>query len=125
MANDEGGLATYLLCGIKSLANLCYVVSINAEHFPTQGTVLGGGILVGYHAGLGGELDVVCIIEHYEIVQSQCAGNTCCTLRDFLLNATVGNVCIDGLLLEGGVAGACIKALGCNSSTNGIGVPLT
>ena len=125
MANDEGGLATDLLCCIKSLANLCNVVSVNTEHFPTQCTILCSGILVCYHAGLGGKLNVVCIIEHYKIVQSQCAGNTCCTLRDFLLNATVGNVCVDGLLLECGVAGACIKALGCNGSTNGIGVPLT
>ena len=80
VAYDEGGLAADFLCGIKCLAYFCYVVAVYAEDFPSQCAVLGGCVLVGYYACLCGELYVVGVIEHYQIVQSQCACYACCAL---------------------------------------------
>ena len=42
---------------------------------------------------------------------------TTSTLRDLLLNATIRDVGIDSLLVEGGVAGMSGKELGCYGST--------
>ena len=117
LTDDEGRLALYLLCLVESLANLVNVVAVDFEYLPAKSTILCSCVLVHDILGLSRELDIVAVVEHDEVVQAEHRGDAGCTLRDFFLNATIRDVGIDSLLVEGGVAGMSGKELGCYGST--------
>ena len=56
------------------------VVTVDFDDFPAPCLVFLGGIFDGYIFRFGGKLDVVGVIEHDEVVQTQRTGNTACTL---------------------------------------------
>ena len=75
LTDDECGLALHGLCLLDGGTNLCSIVTIDFLHVPTQRTILHGGVLVHDFLGFGRKLDVIRVIEHDEVVQSQCACN--------------------------------------------------
>ena len=124
LADDEGRLALDGLGGLDGLADLGGVVAVDLEDLPAEGAVLGGRVFVHHHLGLGGELDVVGIIEHDKVVQAEDAGDAGRALGDLLLHAAVGDVGVDGLLGEGRVAGVGGQELGGDGGAYGVGVAL-
>ena len=123
VADDEARTLLLSLCLLDGLANLVNVVAVDLLHIPAPCLIFLGGVLAGHHLGLCGELDVVGVVEHDEVVQSQVAGNTACTLRNLLLHAAVGDVGVDGLVHH--VAQTGLQELGGNGSTYGEGVALS
>ena len=74
-----------------------------------------GSVFNGHIFRFGRKLDVVGVIEHNQIVQTQCTGNASGTLRNFFMDTTVGDVSIDCLvhhLVEPG-----FEEFGSNSGT--------
>ena len=125
LADDERRTFLFLLGGFDGLANLLAIVTVDLDDVPTPCTILHGRIFSHDVLGLCRELDVVRVVEHDEIVQTQMAGDASAALRDFLLYATVRDVCVDGLLGERRIAGAGSQELGGNGSTYGKGVALS
>ena len=123
MADDQRGALFLGLCLLDGLTNLVNVVTVNLLHVPSPGLVLLGGVLRGHHLGLRRELDVVGVVEHDEVVQSQVAGNTACALRNLLLHTAVGDVGVDGLVHH--VAQTGLEELGGDGGTYCEGVALS
>ena len=115
LADNQRRLALHLLGCLDGAANLGGVISIDLEHLPTEGAVLGCGILVEDFLGLGRELDVVGVVEHNEVVEAQNRSDACATLADLFLDTAIRDVCVDGLLLERRVACVSCKELCCDS----------
>ena len=101
LTDDEGRAILLLLGSIESLTNLSHVVTVDLDDIPAPSLVLHLCILVHYNATLCRELDVVGIVEHDKVVQTEVAGDTTNTLRDFLLYSTIRNVCVDLVLHHG------------------------
>ena len=70
MADDQAWTIGFLLSILDGFANQVNVVTIDLLYVPSPCFVFLGGILIGHHFGLGGELDIVGIIEHDEVVES-------------------------------------------------------
>ena len=86
------------------------------------GLVFLGRVLGGHFLGFSGELYVVGIIEHDEVIQSQRAGNAACALGYFFLDAAIRDVGVDGLRHHFGET--CLQEFGGDGSTYGKGVSL-
>ena len=119
LTDDECRLTLYGLCPLDGFTNLCSVVSVDFLHGPTQCAILGSGVFVHHFLGLGRELDVVGVVEHNEVVESEHTCDACTALADFLFDATIRDVCVDGFLVECGVAGMCSEELGSDGSSDG------
>ena len=88
----------FSLCFLDSCADFVRVVTIDGKYVPSPCFIFHGCVFNGHIFRFCRKLDIVGVIEHNQVVQSQCAGNTSGTLRDFFLNTTVRNVSIDGLI---------------------------
>ena len=104
---------------VESLADLLAVVSVYFDDVPSPGAVFHGGIFRHDFSGLCRELDVVGVIEHDQVVQSQMSGNTSSTLGYFFLYASVGDVGIDGFFFKSKISGACSQEFGGDGSSDG------
>ena len=71
LTDDECRLALYFLCLVESLADLVNVVTVDLKYLPTQCAILGCSVLVHHLLCLGGELDVVAVVEHNEVVKAK------------------------------------------------------
>ena len=80
VSNDKRRAVLLLLGILDGFANLVNVVSVNFLYIPAPSLILLGCILCGDNLGLGRELDVVGIVEHNQVIESQVTGNTACTL---------------------------------------------
>ena len=125
VTDDEGWFPRDGLGFCECLAYLCHIVAVDVEYFPTKGAVSGCRVFAGHNGCLGGELDVVGIVEHDEVVQPQVACDAGCAGTDFFLYAAVADVGIYGFLPEGWVARLGIKELCSDGCAHGIGVPLS
>ena len=110
-------------CLVQGVADGIRVVSVNSDSLPSPGFVFQGSVFGGDILGFSGELYVVGVIEHDEIIQSQCACNAAGALGDFFLDAAVGDVGVDGLGHHFGEAG--FQEFGGDGGTYGKGVPLS
>ena len=108
---------------VQGFADFGDIVSINRNHLPAPSLVFQSDILRIHFVHRGGELNIICIVEHDEVVQTQCAGDTTGSLRDFLLDAAVGNIRIDSLSHH--IAQTSFQELGSDCSTYGIRMPLS
>ncbi len=122
VADNQARTLLLSLSLTDSLANLVDIVAVDLLYIPSPGLILLGGVLAGDHLGAGRELDVVGIVEHDEVVESQVAGDAACALRNLLLHAAVGDVGVDGLIHH--VAQTSLEEFGCDGSTHGKGVAL-
>ena len=98
VADDERRALLLCLCVADGLTNLIDVVTVNLLDVPAPRLILLGRVLAGHNVSTGRELDVVGVVEHDEVVESQVTGNASGTLRNLLLYATVRDVGIDGLV---------------------------
>ena len=80
LTDDEGWLAFYLLCSIKSLTNLVYIVTADFDNFPSECTILSCRIFVHNVLSLSRELNVVRVVEHDEVVETESTCYTSATL---------------------------------------------
>ena len=101
LSDDEGRAVLLLLGSIERLTNLSYVVTVDLDDVPAPSLVLHLCILVHYNATLCRELDVVRIVEHDEVVQTEVTGDTTNTLRNLFLYSTIRDVCVDLVLHHG------------------------
>ena len=124
LTDNQGWLALGNLGDIQCAANLLHVVTVDFDHIPAPGTILGCSIFCSYHLTLGRKLDIVGIVEHDEVIQAQSAGNTACALRNLLLDATVGNISVD-LVIHHLLAQQSSQMLLSNGSTDSVSVTLT
>ena len=67
------------------------IIAIDLKHIPVPCTVFGRIVLTVYGVYHCRKLYAVAVVEHDEVRQSEISGNTAGALRDFLLDATVGN----------------------------------
>ena len=77
------------LCVGKSLADLVWIITVDNGHVPSPGTILGLCVFIHHFLALCRELDVVGVIEHDEVVQSEDASQTTCALGNFFLYTSV------------------------------------
>ena len=124
LTDDEGRAILLLLGSIESLTNLSHVVTIDLDDIPAPSLVLHLCILVHYNATLCRELDVVRIVEHDKVVQTEVTSDTTNTLRDFLLYSTIRNICVN-LVLHHSRTQTSLEELLCNSCTSCEGMTLT
>ena len=96
-SHDEGWPVLLRESGIEGSPEGLEVTSIHFNHVPAPGLVLGGGIFGGDFGGGGGELDVVGIVEHHEVVQAEGSGDASGALGDFFLDAAVGDEGVVGV----------------------------
>ena len=89
--DDERRTFTLLDCDLESGGHGLGIAAVDVKHVPVPSAVFGRDILRVDGIDLGRELHVVGVIEHDEVVQAQMAGDAPRTLRDFLLNAAVGD----------------------------------
>ena len=122
--NDKGRTLLLLLSCCEGFTNLSYVVAINLDDIPSPCLIFHLGVFGHHNATLCRELDIVGVVEHDEVVQTQVACNTAYTLRDFLLYGTIRDVCID-FVLHHGRAQTCLKELLGYGSTSCNGMSLT
>ena len=80
MSDDERRLARDGLRLAESLTNLSHIVAVDFDYLPAKCTILHGRILSIYQSSLGGELDIVGIIKHDKVVQTERACHTGRTL---------------------------------------------
>ena len=80
MADDQAWTFCLGLRTADGLTYLIHIVAIDFLHEPAPSFIFLCGVLAGHHIGTGGELYVVGIVEHDEVVESQIAGNTTCSL---------------------------------------------
>ena len=80
LTDDEGRAVLLLLSSIECLTNLSYVVTVDLDDIPAPSLVLHLCILIHYNATFCRELDVVRIVEHDEVVQTEVTGDTTNTL---------------------------------------------
>ena len=105
MADDQRGAFALCFGLFQGLTNGVGVVTVNLYHTPAPSFVLTGSVLGRYLLGLGGELNIVRVEEHDQIVQTQRTSHAASALRNLLLNAAVRDVGIDGLIHHFGEAG--------------------
>ena len=112
----------FSLCFFDSGTDFIRIVTVDAKYVPAPCFIFHGSVFNGHIFRFGRKLDVVGVIEHNQIVQTQCTGNASGTLRNFFLDTTVGDVSIDCLvhhLVEPG-----FEEFGSNSGTYCEGVSL-
>ena len=122
LADDEGGLALHLADLIEGAAYLVGVVTVDDYNFPAPGFVFLGDIFAGYGACGSGELYVVGVVEHDEVVEPEVTCQTAGTLRNLFLHTAVGDVGIYRLVHHFAETG--FEELGGDGGTYGIGVTL-
>jgi len=75
----------------QCITNSYRIGSIYFHDIPIPRPILRSSIFIGYRICISRKLYVVTIIEHNQIMQSQESGQTTCTLRNLLLNTSIGN----------------------------------
>ena len=108
---------------LDGLADLIHIVTVDLLHEPAPSLIFLGSILTGHHLCLSRELDIVGIVEHDEVVETEVTGSTASTLRDLLLYATIRDVSVDGLVHH--VAQTSLQELSGDGSTHSEAVTLT
>ena len=108
---------------MEGLADLVGTVAVDGDDFPVPGFVFLGHIFAGDCGTLGGELDVVGIVEHDQVVQPEGSGYAACALGDFFLHASVGDVGIDGLAHDF-LAKPCLQEFGGYGGSHGVAMAL-
>ncbi|OAV67958.1 hypothetical protein Barb4_02275 [Bacteroidales bacterium Barb4] len=98
-------------------------MTVDGQHLPAPCLVLRSGIFARHFLHLRGKLYVIGIIIHNKVVQSQRAGNPSSPLRDFLLNAAVGNIGVDCLVHP--LAKPRLQKLGGNRRSDSQRMPLS
>ena len=93
MADDQRRFLGFVHGTGQRHANLTAVVAVDADHVPTPRLVFGHDILGRHLVHLRRKLDVVRIVEHDKVVQSEVAGDTAHALGYLLLDAAVGDEC--------------------------------
>ncbi len=91
VADDEGRT---LLLGLSlgdGVGDGVGVGAVHLKHVPVPGAVFGCDILVVDSVDHGRQLHTVAVVEHYQVVEAEVAGDAPCSLRDFLLYASVGD----------------------------------
>ena len=98
MTDNQGRTFVFCFRFVQSATDSVGIITVDLDHLPAPSFVFLGSIFDGYVFGFSRKLDVIGIIEHDEVIQSQCTCDTACTLRNFFLYTTVRNISVDGLL---------------------------
>ena len=80
MTDDERRTFFLGLGGLQRLADSSRVVAVDLLNEPVPSLILGSHILGGHLAAHGGELNLVAVVEHDQVVQPQRACHTACAL---------------------------------------------
>ena len=92
LADDQRGALRLGVGLTEGVADLFDGLPIDGDHAPVPSAVFGGDILGVHLVDLGGELDVVRVVIHDEVVQPEVPSQSADALRDFLFDATVRDV---------------------------------
>ena len=74
--DDQGRTLGFGFRFVQSLAYFIYIVSVDADHFPTPCFIFHSDIFSRYFFYGCRKLDVVGVVKHDQVIQSQCSGNT-------------------------------------------------
>ncbi len=125
LADDEGRLTLNRFCSVDSLADSSHIVSVDFEYFPTECTILGSSVLVHHDSSFCRELDVVGVVEHDDVVESEVCSYTTCALRDFLFDTAIRDVDIDGFLCKARIASVGSEELSSDGCTDAVRMALS
>ena len=124
VADDEGGAVLFPVGSGECLTDGIWVVAVDIHDVPSPCPVFHGRVFIHDGSAFGGELYVVGIVEHDEVVQSECACQSSDFCADAFLDASVGDVGVY-LVLHHGVSEACLEEFLCHGGSCGIGVSLS
>ena len=88
----------FSLCFFDCRTDFVRIITVDTKYVPSPCFIFHGSVFNGYVFRFCRKLNIVGVIEHNQVVQSQCTGNTSRTLRDFFLNTTVRDVSVNGLI---------------------------
>ncbi len=100
MTDDEGRLAFVGFGFDDGFTNSVGVVARYLLNEPAPCLVFGGYIFGGHFAATRGELDLVGVVEHNQVVESEVSCQTACTLRDLFLHAAIGDESVDSRVVD-------------------------
>ena len=123
VTDDQGRTGCFGFRFGQCPADFRHIVSVDRDDFPAPCFVFHGYVFSRHFAYGCGKLDVVGIVEHDQVVQSQRTGNTSGSLGNLFLDATVGNICINRLIHN--VTQTRLQELSGDSGTYSIGVALS
>ena len=123
VANDERGTSFLLFSLTQRLADEVRMVAGYLLYIPAPGFVFSGNIFRGHLFTTCRELDIVAVVEHDEVVQSQVSGQTSCALRYLFLHTAVRDKSVDSRIMHSAITG--VEPFSRYCRTNGIGVTLT
>ena len=123
LTNDQRRTLLLVVSRLQCLTNLIFRVAVDAYHSPAPSLVLSYNILSINLLNRCRELNIVGIVVHNQIVQTEVAGQTTDTLRNLLLNTTVRDVGVG--LVSSPLAKACCNESLSNSRSNSHRVALT
>ena len=108
---------------LDGLTDLVDIVTVDLLDIPAPCLVLLGGVLASNHLCAGRELNIIGVVEHDQVVETEVTGDTASALRDLLLYTTVRDIGVDGLVHH--VAQTSLQELGGDGGTNGEAMTLT
>ena len=123
LTNDQCRTLLLLVCCLQCRTNLILRMTVDAHYTPAPSLIFSYNILSINLLNRGRELNIVGIVVHNQIVQTQVTSQTTYTLRYLLLDTTVRDICI-GLVSSPLAKTGCDKALG-DSRTDCHSVTLT
>ena len=80
LTDDEGGALGLCLSLDDGCTDLVGVVTVDRDNLPVPCLVLLGYVFACYLVTCGRELDVVAVVEHDEVVQTEGTGDAACAL---------------------------------------------
>ncbi len=101
----------------KRAANCFNIAAVNCQNIPVPGAIFSGSVFVGNVVNFSGKLNVVGVVEHNQVAQTEMAGNASGTLRNLFLNTAVGNISIS--FMGNNIAELGNEHTFCQSATNG------
>ena len=122
--DDKRRAAFFLVSSYKCFTDSVWIIAINLQHIPSPSTIFHASIFVHNHSTLSRKLNVISVIEHNKIVESQvsCQSSYLCT--NTFLDTTVRDKGIN-LVLHHGMTKSCFKEFLSNCCTSSVGMALS
>ena len=123
LTNNQCRTFLFRLCLFDSCTDFVRIVTVDTQYVPSPCLILHGSIFYSYIFRFCRKLNVVGVVEHDQIIQTQCTGNTSGTLRNLFLDTAIRDISVDSLIHH--LVKTCFQKFSGNGSTYGKGMSLS